>query len=703
MNERGVVEIGQTLHGYAGGHRLLAASRSYARDVERLLLVLSDVSGPGAVEGFDGYLTGYPLPGGAGFAVARTWLAPEMPRPGCVWTHTLIIPVVDIDQVVDTGTFLGHFRRPRSSHALDDYQAAVRLPVGGDDPTPLAAPREHEARAIVHAVYGSPRQPVVLTADRAEQFEALVIRLWRGQWSSLRKSFSFCTGSFANRELDGQAFDLQVMPWTEVRRLAKSSPAPVVVSPERLAAGVSEPWVVVAAGDVVGNDGPPVRPLLRAIGRSLPGDRSYYKPLTRISCLDITRPSRELASDIVSVIAEAFPAPTAGLPLKRLAVQPEGLELTPGHSIDAFELVGAVVLADTPQAFADLGAEIGTSAERLWSENSWRLDHAVCDVVSRPADPTRDAFLGGVVRAVQPGELSRLSDRCPGALAAILTRSPRLALSPDVWRGSSAHHERVIEFVRREADKYVSDAADMVRAALDAAIAPADRLADVFGETAVFAFLDWHASRHPNPLPGGWREVIASDVTQPVRWLERRDTVPPESLVLLTGILDPRNTEVRSGGTATWTKHAASVREVPESARCRVLSFYLMLGLQDSADATFLPVSVAFTDYYRAARDGRLPDSDWDAVSALLPAGDWWWAWDRCARLRLGVAERFVAGCWSPSRLFELTPDEGVFSDFFDTLRSFKSGRRFIRRIAEGAKRGQYGGHHWQQLFFDGW
>ena len=43
------------------------------------------------VPGFESYLTAYPLPRSSLVAFARTWTAPEMPRPGCVWTHTLLI------------------------------------------------------------------------------------------------------------------------------------------------------------------------------------------------------------------------------------------------------------------------------------------------------------------------------------------------------------------------------------------------------------------------------------------------------------------------------------------------------------------------------------------------------------------------------------------------------------------------------------
>src|SRR5690349_13495632 len=98
------VWIDQTLHGYDDGHRLLVTSdRSLPAEAQRLMLLMSDLSGPQPVSGFDGYLTGYPLPGIPVYAFSRTWYAPEMKRPGCVWTHTLLLKFRDLARLDNLG------------------------------------------------------------------------------------------------------------------------------------------------------------------------------------------------------------------------------------------------------------------------------------------------------------------------------------------------------------------------------------------------------------------------------------------------------------------------------------------------------------------------------------------------------------------------------------------------------------------------
>jgi hypothetical protein len=90
-NEKLTIRIHQLLHGYDEGHRLLAGSIKPDAQSAKSLVALSDLSGQGEAPGSFGYITGYPLPQMNAYALARTWLAPEMPRPGCVWTHTLLI------------------------------------------------------------------------------------------------------------------------------------------------------------------------------------------------------------------------------------------------------------------------------------------------------------------------------------------------------------------------------------------------------------------------------------------------------------------------------------------------------------------------------------------------------------------------------------------------------------------------------------
>src|SRR5712691_3842875 len=104
----------QCLFGYRNGHRRLATSTDLPVSDERLLLRLTDLSGPRLIPGFETYISGYRLPSQTFYALAKTWYAPELERPGCVWTHVLLVPLADFKDLNATaaGRFLELFRRP---------------------------------------------------------------------------------------------------------------------------------------------------------------------------------------------------------------------------------------------------------------------------------------------------------------------------------------------------------------------------------------------------------------------------------------------------------------------------------------------------------------------------------------------------------------------------------------------------------------
>ena len=93
--------IHQALFGYDAGHHLLRTSTQLAPEVSRALSVATDLSGSPPKEGYEMSFTGMPLPGTEYYGLFCTWLAPEMPRPGCVWSHVLLI---DIAEAVITET-----------------------------------------------------------------------------------------------------------------------------------------------------------------------------------------------------------------------------------------------------------------------------------------------------------------------------------------------------------------------------------------------------------------------------------------------------------------------------------------------------------------------------------------------------------------------------------------------------------------------
>lgn len=110
--------IHQMLHGYSHGHNFIQGSivLDSNHDMSKIA-TLSDWSE--YVQGEkSSYLTTYPLDESGYYVIAKTWYATEMKRPGCVWTHSLLIHQEDLKKIVDFKQLFFLFQRP-SSHT--DY------------------------------------------------------------------------------------------------------------------------------------------------------------------------------------------------------------------------------------------------------------------------------------------------------------------------------------------------------------------------------------------------------------------------------------------------------------------------------------------------------------------------------------------------------------------------------------------------------
>lgn len=106
------------LHGYSRGHNFIQGSIVLASNNDmNKIATLSDWSE--YVQGENSsYLTTYPLDESGYYVIAKTWYAAEMKRPGCVWTHSLLIHQEDLRKIVDFKQLFFLFHRP-SSHT--DY------------------------------------------------------------------------------------------------------------------------------------------------------------------------------------------------------------------------------------------------------------------------------------------------------------------------------------------------------------------------------------------------------------------------------------------------------------------------------------------------------------------------------------------------------------------------------------------------------
>lgn len=203
----------QALHGYQEGHRLLGITTKLHHDSLQQMLVLSDNSGVSADDGFSSYLTGYPLLSDNYYVLARTWYASEMKRPGCVWTHSLLIKKDDIDLLNSVESLLSLFSRPKNNEA-NVLQPIKCLPFMGKD----NVPNRLKFKNLLLGLYGtSHNSHLLIPAIDSSQYEFIILYAWLQMEKEGKKKFSFSSGSLGDRKQNETYFDLQVVPYRKIR------------------------------------------------------------------------------------------------------------------------------------------------------------------------------------------------------------------------------------------------------------------------------------------------------------------------------------------------------------------------------------------------------------------------------------------------------------------------------------------------------
>jgi hypothetical protein len=206
--------VHQALHGYRDGHRLLASSTSIDELDQRQMLVLSDSADARQIPPDAPLLSGYPLPSGGHYVLALTWPALEVRRPGCVWTHSLLIPDPLLAKP-DLLSLLDAFSRPRlEGEDWGPYAEALDSPLLADARSPAASLQRAPAvtETLLWSLYEPPAPPIDLRSSALKGIDQhrFLLAIWLQQPPALRASFAFAQAPRTARRLGERLFDLQL-------------------------------------------------------------------------------------------------------------------------------------------------------------------------------------------------------------------------------------------------------------------------------------------------------------------------------------------------------------------------------------------------------------------------------------------------------------------------------------------------------------
>ena len=661
--------IDQALHGYENGHRLLAISRRLNSRNQHAALQLSDRTVPSTYLPPSGYLTGYPFTDDGVYVFSRTWAAPEMDRPGCVWTHSLLIAFTDLAQINDVGQLINLFRQPDASRDHSEYAHPLdfKAKPGFLNPKidiPLA-------RSIITALYGEPDKQIFLTVEDLASAEATVMAIWSQQWPRLRRGFRFCTLTFRDRSTADHPFDLQ---------LRSSKFERTSLWPERWQAtshrrdtnlGV---WIEICLQDLVAKQHP-LRDFLRRAGGDLTGGKIRFAEL----CELYGHPSVErgvLAVErTLDYIEHRLPL-NEGRLLRKATIEDAIRQIT---SLSDHSLV--TILPYLQNGVTNFSEDTAAKIARRY----WAIDPNILLESTTPGEIRK--ALGPITKEMTLTDALEVMRRSKKLFKAVLKAKPEALTLPQIWHGES--DDALIDQLKRTRAKSLKrrilrtvisaqrrDLAQIIvdwmgsELLLDCLLTGTEKI----DETDIH-FLSEALARSPNTA--GIIGKYLLDVENPL---------PKRVIHAFTNQVQPLDTVSRKRqNTDPWAAAwAVSTGDLDAHSTDAVHVFFLERAFYLASPVSASLLVIVFDPLCDRLLRYAINDDNRARMSRHLSLRDWRdWSYER--RFIRSIAKFTIVAKFPASDLLNLTRNDQRLVVLLRMITDAKGGRRYLKAIKRDA------------------
>jgi hypothetical protein len=608
--------IDQALFGYSDGHRQIASSFRLPPKDLYLLSSASDLASGARLSENDSYLTGLPLPESRRYALFRTWAAPEMPRPGCVWSHTLLLDSRAIASFPAFSELLALFRRP-IGRETSQYGEPLGLMSSGSAES--AAVRL--ISPVIENYYAGKQATLSPDDEDPGEIERAILAVWSQQWPRLRSSFSFCTASLnERRRSESNEYDVQVASFGE-------PPSPDQQS-----------WVSFATADAAENKVTPLRRFLWRYGRDLSNSRRHYKMLVELFERSIG--ADEITAEEASIVFHSLPDPSEGAVLKRdiLGIDSSSPRLTAAIStVDLLQLLASEAL---PETLTPL--QIGRRLEELTSPQTGKVARYYDDHREELA-PWNDAISNAIVALADKPTIVA-ADFPPRLLAMVLEARPELI---DAETLSTLSNSVLEDFLKKDSDEKIIN------------YVVAEILTRDFGQSEDRIVSSWPLPLFRGTIDATLADRLHSSWLRPISrhsasvlgspWLDAlRSTADMAAGLAL--LLYPRNLNKTAD---ELSRRIAALRDdVRGAERTNLQALLLRAAIDESSEASWRLISIVLPELRIVILQGNLPPIADRILTDDLPRFYSAAYWDLNKRILLSL-----------SRLYRSFPNESAIRE----------------------------------------
>lgn len=631
------------------------------------MLVMSDVSGPGIAQTGLSYLTGYPLQESGLYALSTTWAAPEMSRPGCVWTHTLLIGFSDL-ATLDTPSLITTFFQRPSSLNVELFSNELTANLNSSLRTPLTVNEREWFATLATGLYDHPSEQIWARRAAGVDVNNVLLRLWDQQWPRLRRSFKFCTLTTRDRSQESIQFDLQLTQGSESSARLRFASTMDGFEATKAADGL---WLENLVRDADEVNQTSLREMLRSLGVDVLGGREAMKPICTLHAV-FDAPVHSGLPQAIILAQSVPPLSTSELAMTmvvRYALSaPEKLR----DGSLAFVLDHLHVLPSE-----DLSTYANALAQAQWQSNPREFIQLSC----KGNDQLRVILRAGassIARELVLKVLPQIIDLVEPLLDILpdLTTDchfwdvtqvwPSLIANKSKWGARDVVLRAMIQGLRE--DGAINSALQMVRVSV--------------ALMCVQNLLHEKNSNHDVLQLHRWVRLACNDAEEVAIFLEKESDPSSEMLRFIVSAMLP-DAIPNVQGLDPWLLALSRLRANeggPPTDLC-AYGFRRALGWRSKNVEQLLVLT--FEPLHNAALHSSIHQESWSLLEGALPWVSSSKARDHALRLRQAVAKKCVEMHISAEFFFSLTSNESLLTSIFDEILGVWGGRQYLRKLEE--------------------
>nr|WP_320141851.1 hypothetical protein [uncultured Cohaesibacter sp.] len=640
------LRIEQFLFGYDRGHTLLESSEPSLKKLAASLL--SDTDWDPRIEPCtEYYLSGRPVAGEKRFALMKTWRAPEMPRPGCVWTHVLLLDDADLSRIPQLNCIRAMLRKPKAIGEYREYSKPLELDPSIGSLDMQSINQEIIFDLVLHTYSKADKR---LFRQSSEDMEAALVALWSQQWPALRRKFSF-----------------RIAPLTSQKSRSKSNfdiefASPKIKGAEKFEL-VDNEIISIISNDVSEMYPTHFRRFLWRYGADTGSKTDDLVKLAKLYELLFSNESNNVDSEqMLSNIVYWYPSQDAAGLLKREIMQPEAAEFSVLPDLDQFEILQAIASMPNSNALPDpepleqstvqawikahpveLAALLSKEARRKGSFTESLFDGIApeknVDFLWGLLEASEAAFLRASGRSIDHLADNRVDALSDDALLLILQgcRTKKSSIAKLVQFIVSRNNVGLVEMVAECTPKTVTETViDRVSAS------------------------SWEASSNIGEI---WIEYLKDRPDWIIHYA--KNTVKRRSQLLTCRYL--LNADKSHVPLAVWADRLEEIKDdLSNSIALEFRVFLLAQALQEPSNGSQVLVRDAFDPVYEALSNRNLAWRTENYLIDYLPSIGGFSNWDKCLRLQMAVIALWK-GLGLPKRtLQEITKSEQLKEELYD-------------------------------------